>query len=100
MGRLNVGSFFSGLQKFGLGRLMTILGVAAGLVAVLAAVFLHVGAQPEALLFSNLDLKEAGEITQALDQANIKYESKGDGSTIMVNRDEVAKARMLLAGKG
>ena len=79
---------------------MTILGIAAGLAGVLGAVFLHVGAQPQSLLFSNLDLKEAGQITQALDQAGIKYQSQGDGSTIMVNRDEVAKARMLLAGKG
>ncbi len=79
---------------------MTILGIAAGVAGVLGAVFLHVGAQPQALLFSNLDLKEAGQITQSLDQANIKYEVKGDGSTIMVDRDEVAKARMMLATKG
>ncbi len=79
---------------------MTILGIAAGVAGVLGAVFLHIGAQPQALLFSNLDLKEAGQITQALDQANIKYEVKGDGSTIMVDRDHVATARMMLAGKG
>ena len=79
---------------------MTILGIAAGVAGVLGAVFLHLGAQPQALLFSNLDLKEAGQITQALDQANIKYEVKGDGSTIMVDRDHVATARMMLAGKG
>lgn len=95
-----MGSFFSGLQKFGLGRLMTILGIAAGVAGVLAMVFLNFAAQPKALLFSNLDLKEAGEISVALDQAGIKYEVKGDGSTIMVNRDEVANARMMLASKG
>jgi flagellar M-ring protein FliF len=95
-----VGSFFSGLQKFGLGRLMTILGIAAGVAGVLAAVFLNFAAQPKALLFSNLDLKEAGEISLALEQAGIKHEVKGDGSTIMVNRDEVATARMMLASKG
>jgi flagellar M-ring protein FliF len=56
--------------------------------------------RPNALLYSNLDLKEAGEITQALDQANIRYEAKGDGSTLMVARDEVASTRLLLSGKG
>jgi len=96
----SVGSFLSGLQKFGLGRLMTILGIAAGVAGVLAAVFLNFAAQPKALLFSNLDLKEAGEISVALEQAGIKHEVKGDGSTIMVNRDEVATARMMLASKG
>ena len=93
-------SFFAGLQKFGIGRLTAILGAAAGIAAVLAAIVLHVSAQPQALLYSNLDLKEAGEITQNLDQAGIKYTAKGDGSAIMVDRDKVATARMMLAGKG
>ena len=61
---------------------------------------LHVGGQPEALLYANLDLKEAASISQALDQAGIKYEAKGDGSTIMVARDKVATARLMLASKG
>ncbi|MBX7249035.1 MAG: flagellar M-ring protein FliF [Caulobacteraceae bacterium] len=61
---------------------------------------LKVGSEPSALLYSNLDLKEAAEITAALDQANIKYEAKGDGSTIMVPRDKVASTRLMLSSKG
>ncbi|PZU00601.1 MAG: flagellar M-ring protein FliF [Brevundimonas sp.] len=95
-----MGGFTAALQKFGIGRLAAVLGVAAGVAAVLVAVMLRMGQAPDALLYSNLDLREAGEITAALDQANIKYSSKGDGSTIMVNRDEVGAARMLVAGKG
>ncbi|MDQ1154096.1 flagellar basal-body MS-ring/collar protein FliF [Brevundimonas sp. SORGH_AS_0993] len=95
-----MGGFTAALQKFGIGRLAAVLGVAAGVAAVLVAVMLRMGQAPDALLYSNLDLREAGEITAALDQANIKYTSKGDGSTIMVNRDEVGAARMLVAGKG
>jgi flagellar M-ring protein FliF len=95
-----VESFFAGLQKFGIGRLTAILGAAAGVAAVLAAIILHVSAQPQSLLYSNLDLKEAGEITTNLDQAGIKYTAKGDGSILMVDRDKVATARMMLASKG
>jgi len=87
------------LQRFGVGRLAAILGLAAGLAAVAAAIFMSLG-QPKALLYSNLDLKEAGSITGALDQAGVKYEVKGDGSTIMVPRDDVASTRLLLSGKG
>jgi flagellar M-ring protein FliF len=87
------------LQRFGIGRLAAILGIAAGLAAVAAAIFMNLG-QPKALLYSNLDLKEAGSITQALDQAGIKYEVKGDGSTILVPRDQVASTRLMLSGKG
>jgi flagellar M-ring protein FliF len=87
------------LQRFGIGRLAAILGIGAGLAAVAAAIFMNLG-QPKALLYSNLDLKEAGSITQALDQAGVKYEVKGDGSTIMVPRDQVASTRLMLSGKG
>jgi flagellar M-ring protein FliF len=67
--------------------------------AALVAVTMNLG-QPKALLYSNLDLKEAGSITQALDQAGVKYEVKGDGSTILVPRDDVASTRLLLSSKG
>jgi flagellar M-ring protein FliF len=88
------------LQRFGIGRLATIIGVSAGVAAALFALVLNVGSQPKSLLYSNLDLKEASSITQALDQAGIKYEAKGDGSTIMVARDKVASTRLMLSGKG
>lgn len=92
-----MGGFTAALQRFGIGRLAAVLGVAAGVAAVLVAVMLKVGQQPDALLYSNLDLREAGEITAALDQQGIDYASRGDGSTIMVHRDDVGRARMLLA---
>ena len=87
------------LQRFGIGRLAAILGIGAGVAAALVAVSMGLG-QPKALLYSNLDLKEAGTITQALDQGGIKYEVKGDGSTIMVPRDQVASTRLMLSSKG
>ena len=93
-------SFIDALQRFGVGRLAAILGVAAGVAAALFALVLNVGTEPKALLYSNLDLKEAGSITQALDQGGIKYEVKGDGSTIMVPRDKVASTRIMLSSKG
>jgi len=95
-----VGGFTAALQRFGIGRLTVVLGVAAGVAAVLVAVMLRIGQAPDALLYSNLDLREASEVTTALDGAGIKYSSKGDGSTIFVSRDEVGEARMLVAGKG
>jgi flagellar M-ring protein FliF len=74
--------------------------VGAGVAAVLIALLMRVGAQPQSLLYSNLDLKEASQITEALDQKGVKYEVKGDGSTIMVPRDEVAATRLLLSAQG
>lgn len=93
-------SFLNGLRRFGIGRLAAVVGAAAGAAAILVAMLMNLGGEPKALLYSNLDLKEASEITAALDQAGIKYEAKGDGSTIMVGRDEVAATRLMLSGKG
>ncbi|WP_419320235.1 flagellar basal-body MS-ring/collar protein FliF [Caulobacter sp. ErkDOM-E] len=93
-------SFLSAIQRFGVGRLAALIGVGAGVVAILVALVMFMGKEPTELLYSNLDLKEASEVTQALDQAGVKYETKGDGSTIMVARDKVASARLLVAGKG
>ncbi|KRB46692.1 flagellar basal-body MS-ring/collar protein FliF [Phenylobacterium sp. Root700] len=92
-------SFVAALQKFGIGRLAAFLGIGAGVAAALFALTMNLG-EPKALLYSNLDMKEAGSITGALDQAGVKYEVKGDGSTIMVGRDKVASTRLLLSSKG
>ena len=61
--------FIHALQRYGIGRLAAIIGVAAGAAAVLFAVVLNFGSPPKALLYSNLDLKEASAITQALERA-------------------------------
>ena len=100
VGARRVNPFAGLIQRFGLGRVIAILGGSAGVAAALFAVVMHIGAEPQALLYSNLDLKEASSITQALDQAGIKYEAKGDGSTVMVARDKVASTRLMLSGKG
>jgi flagellar M-ring protein FliF len=97
---VGVGSLSSALQRFGLGRVIAVLGAAAGALVVLVGVLMHVGGEPQSLLYSNLDLKEASSITAALAGAGIKYETKGDGSVITVPRDQVGTARLLLASKG
>jgi flagellar M-ring protein FliF len=93
-------SFVKALQGFGIGRLAAILGAGAGAAAILVAIMLKMGGAPTSLLYANLDLKEAGQITAQLDQAGVKYEVKGDGSTIFVDRDKVASTRLMLSGKG
>jgi flagellar M-ring protein FliF len=88
------------VRRFGVARLAAVLGVSIGAAAVLAAVLLRTGAEPDSLLYSNLDVREAASITQALDEARVKYSVRGDGTTIMVARDEVASTRLLLSSKG
>jgi len=95
-----VNQFTAMLRRFGIGRVAALAGGAAGVAAILVAVMMRLGGEPQALLYSGLDLKEASEITAALESAGVKYEAKGDGSTLMVARDEVASTRLLLSGQG
>lgn len=88
------------IERFGVGRLAAIMGSAFGLVAVLVMLMTHVGGDAKSLLYSNLDLKEAAQITQSLDQAGIKYDTKSGGTVIMVDRDKVDQARLMLSSKG
>lgn len=99
-GQARVEQFMSALRGFGFGRLAALAGIGVGLAAALVALTMNIGTQPKSLLYSNLDLKEASEVVQALQAAGIKYEAQGDGSTIMVPRDQVASARLMIAGKG
>ena len=92
--------FLASLRAFGFGRLAAIIGVGAGVAAVLAVMVFKIGGEPQSLLYANLDPKEASAVTTALDGAGVKYEVKGDGTTITVPRDKVASARLLVAGKG
>ena len=92
--------FLGAIQRFGVGRLAALIGVAAGAIAVIAAVMMMMSKQPNELLLSNVDPKESAAATQALDAANIKYETKSDGATIYVARDKVNAARQLIFTKG
>jgi flagellar M-ring protein FliF len=79
---------------------MAALGVTALAAALLFALVFRMGAEEKALLFSGVDMAEAADMTARLDQANIAYELRGDGSTIFVPRSQVLEARMMLSAEG
>src|SRR3990167_894803 len=98
-GQARVEQFMSALRVFGLGRLAALAGIGIGLAAALVALTLNIGTQPKALLYANLDLKEASAVVQALEQAGIKYDPHSHGSTIIVPRDQGASTRLMIATK-
>lgn len=88
------------LLQSGPARIFAALGATAIIASLIFGVVFHMGAEEKALLFSNVDLKEAGDIAAKLDQANIPYELRGDGTTILVPRSKVLSARMMLSADG
>ncbi|HVZ99583.1 MAG TPA: flagellar basal-body MS-ring/collar protein FliF [Caulobacterales bacterium] len=88
------------LLKTGPTRLIAALAVTAIVAALLFAVIFRMGGEEKSLLFADVDMREAGQITQKLEQANIPYELRGDGSSIFVARSRVLEARMMLSADG
>ncbi len=66
----------------------------------LFSLVLRMGGEEKSLLFAAVDMREAGEITQRLEQADIPYDLRGDGSSIFVARSRVLEARMMLSAEG
>ena len=92
----------TGFSFAGLGQTRIIAGliVLAIVGGILSALFLRSGGVQKALLYSGLELSEAAQIAERLDQSNIRYDMRGDGSSIFVNRDQVMDARLMLSSEG
>lgn len=88
------------LKSLGLVRLVTLGLVAAALLGFFAYLGMRMSAEPMALLFSDVAPEDAAKMTAALDAMNVKYELRGDGTTIYAPESSVLKLRMALAAKG
>lgn len=91
---------FDFILKAGPNRLYAALAIIAVVAALLFSTFVRMGGEPKALLFAGVEMREAAEITQRLEQADIAYEVRGDGSSIFVARSRVPEARMMLSAEG
>ncbi len=89
----------SKIMAAGRTRIIAALAVTALVGAALGMIVLR-GNDNNALLYSGLDLTESAEIAGKLDQANIRYQIRGDGSSIFVDRGQVLDARMMLSEEG
>lgn len=74
-------------------------GVAAMVLLAIAWVATH-SEGPLGLLYSGLDVAEAGRIGQKLQELKVPFQVKGDGSILLVPETEVARVRMELAAAG
>jgi flagellar M-ring protein FliF len=98
--RAGVNSFTQLLLKAGPTRLFAALGIAAVVAALLFTLVFRMGGEQKALLFAGVEMREAAEITQRLEAADIPYEMRGEGGSIYVARSRVLDARMMLSAEG
>ncbi len=90
-----------GFRALGPARLMALGVVGLGMLVMLGLLALRGGAPAQqALLYGDLDLREASQMADALDHAHIAHQEIGSGDRITVGAADVARARMLLAKDG
>ncbi len=93
-------AYIQQIRNLGPTRLAIAGGIGVALIAFLIYMATRMGGPDMALLYSDLNAQDAGKITQRLDQLNVPYQLRGDGTTVLVPVDQVARTRITLASEG
>jgi flagellar M-ring protein FliF len=94
-------ALLDGLKALGPARLAAMGAVALGLLGLLAFMVLRAGSGDQmALLYGDLDPRDASQMVDKLNQQHIPYRVGAGGGEILVPADQVPQARMLLAKEG
>ncbi len=94
-------ALLDGMKMLGAGRLVAMAAVALSLIALLAIVATHGGTGSSmALLYADLDMREAAQIAEQLSSQHIPHEVSPSGDRIMVPQGDVGRARLMLARQG
>ncbi len=80
-----------------LGAMAAVTLISFGLLAFVA---MRGGDGPMALLYADLELREAGQVVDQLERARIPHQLDAGGTRILVPADQVSRARLLLAKEG
>jgi flagellar M-ring protein FliF len=89
-----------GLKALGAARLIAMGVVAVGLLGLLGMLALRGGTERLALLYSELDAREAGQIVEILEKQKVPHQLGAGGTQILVPADQVARLRVSLAREG
>lgn len=88
------------VRALGAARVAAMGAVAVALIVFFGFVISRVTAPAMAPLFTELSLDDSSRIVKELESQSIPYEIKGDGATILIPKDKVARFRMKLAESG
>jgi flagellar M-ring protein FliF len=95
-----MGGMIAQLRGFGPLRLAALAGVGFAVLGLLAWLALRAAEPPMALLYGDLDQRDAGQIVAALERQRIPHRLAGGGSQVLVPEAEVPRVRLLLARDG
>ncbi len=95
-----MGTFVQTLKGLGPIRLAMMGGVGVALIAFFVFLTSRVSTSEMALLYSDLDVTDSGQIVANLEAADIPYQIRDGGSTLMVPADQVDRMRLVMAQEG
>lgn len=89
-------------QLRGLGRLQlgALAGVGLGVLGLIAWLVLRTGTPPMALLYGDLETRDAGAVVAALDRQRVSYRLAANGTQVLVSAEDVPRLRLSLAREG
>ena len=93
-------ALLEGLKALGAARLIAMGVVAVGLLALLGMLVMRGGTERLALLYSELDTREAGQIVAVLERQKVAHQLGAGGTQILVPADQVSRLRAVLARDG
>lgn len=88
------------LRAFGPARLAAMAGVGLATLGLIAWLALRAAEAPMALLYGELDQRDAAQIVAALERARVPHRLAQGGSHILVPEDQVPRLRLQLARDG
>jgi type III secretory pathway lipoprotein EscJ/ActR/RegA family two-component response regulator len=93
-------ALLDGLKALGVARLAAMAAVTFGMLGLFGLLALRGGSEPMALLYGDLDLRDAGQVTDQLTRQHIAFRVTGGGTHVQVPANLVAQARVGLAKEG
>ncbi len=95
-----ISDYFEGFKRLPLPRQIGLIGAVAAVIALTVLVLLWAQKPVYKNLYNNLEMRDAGEIVQAIEQLGISYKLDEKNGTIMVPASKVHEARLQLAAQG
>lgn len=88
------------LRGLGPARLAMTGGVTLAMIVFFAFLTTRIATPGLSLLYSDLELRDSGQIVQKLEAMGVPYQIKGDGTQVFVPSDQVARLRITMAESG
>ncbi|MCC6947676.1 MAG: flagellar M-ring protein FliF [Bradyrhizobiaceae bacterium] len=88
------------VKALGAARVAAMAAVTAALIGFFVIIILRITTPAMAPLFTELTIEDSNRVVKELESQGLAYELRGDGSTILIPKDQVTRMRMRLAEAG